>query len=333
MDLMRVKNQLWQRRQDIVALWQASLTEFDHTYPSSLNQFTKLVEDFIIVLFETPVNIEKAYTLGANFAQIHHIHADVLTKTQTILLLELTADLCSEDLKAVQPRLIQIYNHFFVGYYDFAYTKLLDRQAKESKQLVIEKEQITLFTIQQEESWFFLVEQVSNPIIFHDGMYILGANAAAHTMSGTLSPPLTGTPILALFAPWAQKPLELLLQTTILAKYETAVSSLQDMPFSVSIQNISLRYQQQDAYALIIHTSISENQQANSPKDSSPLTDREIEILQLMATDHNDSTIAERLGIESTTVKFHLQNTRKKLNVFSRAAAIHKAWQHGLLAK
>lgn len=333
MNLTPIKNQLWQRRQDIAALWQASLTEFEHTYPSSVSQFTKLVEDFITALFETPVDEDKVSALGANFVQTHHVHLDVLMRTQTILLQELTAELCPEDIKAVQPRLVQVYNHFFAGYGEFAYTNLINSQAKEIERLVTGKERVMLSALHQEESWLFLVEQVSNPIIFHDGTHILDANAATHTLLDSPSQPLTGTPILALFATWAQKSLESVLQTRMLTNYETAVLTAQDIPASISFQNIPLHYQQQDAFALIIDTYSKKNQQSEPTPDPIFLTSRETQILQLMATDHNDKSIADTLGIEPPTVKFHFQNAKEKLNVSSRAATIHKAWQYNLLTE
>lgn len=331
MDLALIKNQLWQRRQDIAALWKTSLTEFDHNYPLTLSQFTKLVEDFITALFETPVAEDKAYALGADFVQSHHIHPDVLIRTQTILLQELPSELCSEDLKAVQPRLIHAYNHFLAGYGELAYTRLINNQDKEIKRLTILQEQAKLFAIKQEASLFSLVEQVSNPIIFHDGNYILEANPATYILLASPYETLNGESILTLFAPWAQKSLEQILQTTVIVPYETSPSShFTDTP-SIHFYNISLHYQQQDAFALIIHIPSPKKQQREPSPNTFFLTNRETQSLQLMATDHNDKSIAEILGIEPPTVKFHLSNVRKKLGVSSRPALIHKAWQYGLL--
>ncbi len=240
MELTSIKTQLWQRRQEIATLWQTSLAEFDHTYPLPLNQFTKLVEDFIIVLFQTPLVGEEAYALGADFVQTHHVHPEVLTRTQTILLQELPSELCPEDLKAVQSRLIQTYNHFFAGYSEFAYMRLIESQAKEIKGLSTRHEKVTLFSINQHDAWLSLVEQVSNPIIFHDGTHILGVNPAIYTLPISLPQTLKEVPVLNLFVPWAQKSLKSILQSTILTAYETAVLIPEDIPLSISFQNISL---------------------------------------------------------------------------------------------
>ena len=333
MDLDLIKTKLWQRRQDIAALWKTTLTEFDHNYPLTLSQFTKLVEDFIIALFETPVDEEKAYALGSGFVQTHHIHPEVIMRTQTILLQELVYELCPDHLKAVQPRLIHAYNHFLAGYGELAYTRLINNQDKEIKRLTILQEQAKLFAIKQDASLFSLVEQVSNPIIFHDGKYILEANPATNTLLASPSEPLTGKSILTLFAPWAQKSLEQVLQTTVIVPYETAVSSHLGSPTSIHFCNVPHHYQQQEAFALIIHISSQQNQQLKPPQTTIFLTNREAQILQLIATDHDDKTIAEILGIAPATVKFHIQNAQKKLGVSSRAAAVHKAGQYGFLDK
>jgi DNA-binding CsgD family transcriptional regulator len=331
MDLAPIKTKIWQRRQDIAGHWQASLAEFNHNYPLSLSQFTTLVEDFITALFETPVDEEKAYALGADFVQSHHIHPDVLMRTQTILLQELSSELCPEDLKTVQSRLIQAYNHFFAGYGELAYSRLINSQAKEIERLTALQSQATLLSFKQDASWFSLVEQVSNPVVFHDGKHILDANLAAHTLLAFLSPPLKEKPILTIFAPWAQKSLEQVVQTTVIMPYETSLAPHLASDPAIYFYNISLHYQQKDSFALIIHTPSPKKQQQEPSPDTFFLTNRETQILQLIAADHNDKTIAEILEIEPPTVKFHLGNIRKKFGVSSRAALIHKAWQYGLL--
>jgi DNA-binding CsgD family transcriptional regulator len=331
MDLALIKIKLWQRRQDIAGRWQASLAEFAHNYPITLSQFTKLVEVFITALFEAPVAEEKVYALGADFVQTHFIHPQVLVRTQTVLLQELVHELCPDELKAVQPLLIQAYNCFLAGYGEFAYTRFIDHQEKEIKRLTALQEQAKLFAMKQDASRFSLVEQVSNPIIFHDGEYILDANPAAHTRLASSAQPLKGKPVLTLFAPWAQKSLAQVLQTTTIEPYETAVSPTPSSPISIIFHNIPLPYQQQDAFALIIHISSQENQPRKLPPNNIFLTHREAQILRLIATDYDDKTIGEILEIAPTTVKFHVRNAQKKLGVSSRAAAVHKAGQYGLL--
>jgi WD40 repeat protein/DNA-binding CsgD family transcriptional regulator len=56
-----------------------------------------------------------------------------------------------------------------------------------------------------------------------------------------------------------------------------------------------------------------------------PLTDRELEILQLMVGDLDNSQIAERLVVTIGTVRWHVKQIFGKLDVHSRAQAIERA--------
>jgi DNA-binding NarL/FixJ family response regulator len=61
------------------------------------------------------------------------------------------------------------------------------------------------------------------------------------------------------------------------------------------------------------------------------LTDRELEILRLVAAGAPNSRIAARLWITEQTVKFHLSNVYRKLGVANRTEASHHAYMNGLL--
>jgi NarL family two-component system response regulator YdfI len=63
----------------------------------------------------------------------------------------------------------------------------------------------------------------------------------------------------------------------------------------------------------------------------SPLTDRELEVLQGVALGERNKEIAYRLGISERTVKAHLSSIYSKFSVDSRAAAVAIATQNGLL--
>ena len=74
----------------------------------------------------------------------------------------------------------------------------------------------------------------------------------------------------------------------------------------------------------------------NQPKDSSddwlePLTDRELEVLQLIADGLSRQEIATRLVLSLNTVKTHARNIFSKLGVKNQMQAVGKARVLGLL--
>lgn len=67
------------------------------------------------------------------------------------------------------------------------------------------------------------------------------------------------------------------------------------------------------------------------PSDSSPLSDRETEILEKLCEGHNYTVIAEKMFISGHTVRAHIKNIYRKLQVNSRASAVKKAIQDKLV--
>jgi DNA-binding NarL/FixJ family response regulator len=68
------------------------------------------------------------------------------------------------------------------------------------------------------------------------------------------------------------------------------------------------------------------------PVDDSPgLTRRETEILKLVAEGHTNAQLAKMLWVTEQTVKFHLSNVYRKLDVANRTEASRWAQTHGLL--
>jgi DNA-binding NarL/FixJ family response regulator len=61
------------------------------------------------------------------------------------------------------------------------------------------------------------------------------------------------------------------------------------------------------------------------------LTNRELEVLRLVAAGAPNSRIAAQLWITEQTVKFHLSKVYRKLGVSNRTEASHHAYVHGLL--
>lgn len=68
-----------------------------------------------------------------------------------------------------------------------------------------------------------------------------------------------------------------------------------------------------------------------SPGGRGPLTDREVEVVRLVAAGHTNRVIAGRLCLSEKTVARHLANVYAKLDLPSRAAATAYAYDHGLL--
>jgi DNA-binding NarL/FixJ family response regulator len=62
-----------------------------------------------------------------------------------------------------------------------------------------------------------------------------------------------------------------------------------------------------------------------------PLTSRELEILQLVAAGATNSDVARKLWVTEQTVKFHLRNIYRKLDVANRTEASHFAHVNGLV--
>lgn len=73
-------------------------------------------------------------------------------------------------------------------------------------------------------------------------------------------------------------------------------------------------------------------EQSNIPDkkiDHSPLTEREVEILQLLANGLNNIEIAQELFVSQHTVKSHICNVLQKLSVDDRTQAVARAMRKG----
>ena len=66
------------------------------------------------------------------------------------------------------------------------------------------------------------------------------------------------------------------------------------------------------------------------PQGNGPLTDREVEVLRLVAQGHSNREISDRLTISEATVRTHVSNILAKLNLCSRTQAALYALRKGL---
>lgn len=62
------------------------------------------------------------------------------------------------------------------------------------------------------------------------------------------------------------------------------------------------------------------------------MTERELEVLQLVAEGLTNREVGERMYISTRTVGAHLERCMSKLGVSTRGAAVHEARRQGLLA-
>jgi two-component system response regulator NreC len=68
-----------------------------------------------------------------------------------------------------------------------------------------------------------------------------------------------------------------------------------------------------------------------SPGPPDDLTERETEILRLIALGHTNSEIAAQLYLSVRTVESHRSHIQQKIGLTSRAQLVHYALEHGLL--
>ncbi len=72
------------------------------------------------------------------------------------------------------------------------------------------------------------------------------------------------------------------------------------------------------------------DQKITRPSLPEPLSERELEILQLLKSDLDGPEIARALTVSLNTVRFHTKNIYRKLQVESRREAVHRAEELGL---
>ena len=71
----------------------------------------------------------------------------------------------------------------------------------------------------------------------------------------------------------------------------------------------------------------------NGANDDIDLTKRELMILKALQTGRSNKQIAEKLFLAEQTVKFHLTNIYRKLEVSNRTEAVRYAYEHGIVER
>lgn len=113
------------------------------------------------------------------------------------------------------------------------------------------------------------------------------------------------------------------------------------LPIDVTTSEMILTVEAIAAGLVVLHPDVSdvllqELPESNEPEVPSnnqdvPLTPREIEVLQLLATGLGNKAIARQLNISEHTVKFHISSIFSKLGASSRTEAVTLAMRQGLI--
>lgn len=112
-----------------------------------------------------------------------------------------------------------------------------------------------------------------------------------------------------------------------------------EAPLVVHLFRDATETKQQERFARQILGLVDNFQQADAPTRSAgatgsmagKLTDREIEVLTLLAQGLSTEKIAEAISVSRATTRNHIQNILQKLRVHSRAEAVAYAFEHGIV--
>ena len=80
----------------------------------------------------------------------------------------------------------------------------------------------------------------------------------------------------------------------------------------------------------VFHAGVQGAPPAASAADAAGLTDREVTLVRALARGLSNKEISKELWITEQTVKFHLSNIYRKLDVANRTGAVRWAHEHGL---
>ncbi len=87
-----------------------------------------------------------------------------------------------------------------------------------------------------------------------------------------------------------------------------------------------------DTENIVLNDFVRQLRSENSTTSSSPLTDREREVLQLIAEGKTGKDIAGILFVSSTTIDTHRRNIMRKLGIHTTAGLVKYAIQHKIIS-
>ncbi len=117
----------------------------------------------------------------------------------------------------------------------------------------------------------------------------------------------------------------------IRASCDGNISPMPNYFFEEALRHIRAAYAQHGHKTISHIDSVMDSEESKPIKDSVHLTAREHEILKWVSEGKGCWETGAILGISERTVKFHLQNIYRKLNVVNRAQAITKAMRYALI--
>ncbi|WP_199313880.1 response regulator transcription factor [Leptolyngbya sp. FACHB-671] len=112
------------------------------------------------------------------------------------------------------------------------------------------------------------------------------------------------------------------------------------LPLDITTDEMILTVEAIAAGLVVLHPDVSDvllqelpesNEPVHSEDLDAPLTPREVEVLQLLATGLGNKAIARQLNISEHTVKFHISSIFSKLNASSRTEAVTLGMRQGLI--
>jgi len=80
----------------------------------------------------------------------------------------------------------------------------------------------------------------------------------------------------------------------------------------------------------VFHGGVGAAPAVQSPADAAGLTEREVTLVRALARGLSNKQISQELWITEQTVKFHLSNIYRKLDVHNRTGAMRWAHENGL---